>query len=341
MDKVEIIILVSIITIAAISWMLSREQPDMMTVMMYYNPLAISLFTLSWTVGMAAMMFPAITPMVLLYKQLSKRSNGNRSSDNSDGNTTGKGTNPSQSSIFVKNGEDDYSRTAKGGKRSSSTLLSIFTNSTNIIFFVGSYLLVWAITGIALLLAWSIPVNYFFIQFESGQQHQLQTVYGIVLIVSGVYQFSSLKRKCLGYCESPLSFFMRRWKSGTVGAMKMGMYHGLYCLGCCWPYFIIMVALGWMNLLWMALFAGVIFGEKIWSKGIRIARGMGIGLVVIGIIAIVGLITITPTGISTSNSNSHSPTSRTDHQMNMGGINMNMKLSKNMNLSANIKSSRV
>jgi predicted metal-binding membrane protein len=341
MDKVEIIILVSIITIAAISWMLSREQPDMMTVMMYYNPLAISLFTLSWTVGMAAMMFPAITPMVLLYKQLSKRSNGNRSSDNSDGNTTGKGTNPSQSSIFVKNGEDDYSRTAKGKKRSSSTLLSIFTNSTNIIFFVGSYLLVWAITGIALLLAWSIPVNYFFIQFESGQQHQLQTVYGIVLIVSGVYQFSSLKRKCLGYCESPLSFFMRRWKSGTVGAMKMGMYHGLYCLGCCWPYFIIMVALGWMNLLWMALFAGVIFGEKIWSKGIRIARGMGIGLVVIGIIAIVGLITITPTGISTSNSNSHSPTSRTDHQMNMGGINMNMKLSKNMNLSANIKSSRV
>jgi predicted metal-binding membrane protein len=341
MDKVEIIILVSIITIAAISWMLSREQPDMMTVMMYYNPLAISLFTLSWTVGMAAMMFPAITPMVLLYKQLSKRSNGNRSSDNSDGNTTGKGTNPSQSSIFVKNGEDDYSRTAKGKKRSSSTLLSIFTNSTNIIFFVGSYLLVWAITGIALLLAWSIPVNYFFIQFESGQQHQLQTVYGIVLIVSGVYQFSSLKRKCLGYCESPLSFFMRRWKSGTVGAMKMGMYHGLYCLGCCWPYFIIMVALGWMNLLWMALFAGVIFGEKIWSKGIRIARGMGIGFVVIGIIAIVGLITITPTGISTSNSNSHSPTSRTDHQMNMGGINMNMKLSKNMNLSANIKSSRV
>src|SRR5262249_31669864 len=144
-----------------------------------------------------------------------------------------------------------------------------------------------------------------------------------------VYQFSSLKRKCLGYCESPLSFFMRRWKSGTVGAMKMGMYHGLYCLGCCWPYFIIMVALGWMNLLWMALFAGVIFGEKIWSKGIRIARGMGIGFAVIGIIAIVGLITITPTGISTSNSNNHSPTSRTDDQMSMGGINMNMKLNDN------------
>ena len=96
-----------------------------------------------------------------------------------------------------------------------------------------------------------------------------------------------------------------------------------------------------MNLLWMALFAGVIFGEKIWSKGIRIARGMGIGFAVIGIMTIFGLIIITPTGISTSDSNSNSLTSRTDHQMNMGGINMNMKLSKNMNLSANIKSSRV
>lgn len=339
MDKVEKIILISIITIAAISWILSIEQPDMMTAVMHYNPLAISLFTVSWTIGMSAMMFPAITPMVLLYKQLSKRSDSNRSSGNSDGNTVGKGTNPSQSSIFFKNDEDDYSRTAKGEKRLQSSLLSIFTGSTNIIFFVGAYLLVWAITGIVLLLAWSIPVNYFFIQFGGGQQqHQLQIVYGIVLIISGVYQFSSLKRKCLGYCESPLSFFMRRWKSGTGGAMKMGTYHGLYCLGCCWPYFLIMVALGWMNLLWMALFAGVIFVEKIWSKGIRIARGVGIGFAVIGIMAIVGLIIITPTGMSSNNNNSH--TSGTDDQMNIGGMNMNMKMSKNMNSSSNLKSSK-
>jgi predicted metal-binding membrane protein len=332
MDKAERIILVSIITIAAISWILSREQPDMMTVMMYYNPFAISLFTVSWTIGMAAMMFPAITPMVLLYKQLSKRSSGD-----SEGNTVGKGTDPSQSSIFVRNGEDDYSRTAKGEKRSPSSMLSIFTGSTNIIFFLGSYLLVWAITGVALLLAWSIPVNYFFTQ-SVQQQHQLQTVYGIVLIVSGVYQFSPLKRKCLGYCESPLSFFMRRWKSGTVGAMKMGMYHGLYCLGCCWPYFLIMVALGWMNLLWMVLFAVVIFGEKIWSKGVRIARGTGIGFAVIGIMAIFGLIIITPTGISNSNnSSSHGLTSRNDGQKHMGDMNTNMKMSKNVNISSNLK----
>ena len=76
MDRMQKIILISIISIAAISWILSKDQPDMMGAMMNYNPVAISLFTISWTIGMAAMMFPAITPMVLLYNRLIKRSDG-------------------------------------------------------------------------------------------------------------------------------------------------------------------------------------------------------------------------------------------------------------------------
>jgi predicted metal-binding membrane protein len=47
---------------------------------------------------------------------------------------------------------------------------------------------------------------------------------------------------------------MKRWGAGVSGALKMGTYHGLSCLGCWWPYFLIMVALGWMNILWMGLF---------------------------------------------------------------------------------------
>jgi Predicted metal-binding integral membrane protein (DUF2182) len=75
MDRIQKIIFISIISIAAISWVLSIDQPDMMAAMMNYNPVAISLFVVSWTIGMAAMMFPAITPMVLLYNRLIKRSN--------------------------------------------------------------------------------------------------------------------------------------------------------------------------------------------------------------------------------------------------------------------------
>ncbi len=331
MDRIQKVILISIISIAAISWVLSKDQPDMMAAMMNYNPVAISLFTISWTIGMAAMMFPAITPMVLLYNRLIKRSNSS-----SDDDTVGKGMASSQYSIFVERGDDDAGKTTKKPKRSSLSSLSFFTNSVNIIFFVGSYLLVWAVTGIVLLLIWSIPVNYFFMHFEIGQQQQLQIVYGIVLVIAGLYQFSSLKAKCLLYCESPLSFFMRRWRSGSIGAIRMGTYHGFYCLGCCWPYFLVMVALGWMNLLWMALFAGVIFGEKIWSKGIWIARSVGLGLAIVGIMAIFGLIIITPTGISNS-----PPPNRTDDDMHTGSMNMNMNtdMSKNKDALPNIKKS--
>ena len=301
MDRIQKAIFISIISTAAISWVLSKVQPDMMKAMMTYDPIAISLFAASWTVGMAAMMFPAITPMVLLYNRLISR-------DNNAGREDIKSS--SQSSIVIE-GND------KGIRDRNRPF---FANSANMILFVGSYLLVWAITGIVLLLAWSIPMNYFFIHLQSNhhQQQQLQIVYGIILIISGIYQFSSLKRKCLGYCESPLSFFMRRWKSGTIGAVKMGTYHGLYCLGCCWPYFLLMVSLGWMNLLWMALFAGIIFGEKIWSKGIWIARSTGIGLAIVGILATFGLIII-PADMN--NNNSNNSTNRVDNT-HMGGINM-------------------
>jgi predicted metal-binding membrane protein len=270
---------------------------------------------------MVAMMFPAITPMVLLYNRLIKGSNGSSNS----GNTTGKGINSSQSSVFVERDDNDDYNTSKRKNRPTTTTTSSsnFTSSANIIFFVGSYLLVWAITGIALLFTWSLPANYFFMHFKTDQ---LQIVYGIVLIVSGVYQFSSLKTKCLGYCESPLSFFMRRWRSGTTGAVKMGIYHGLYCLGCCWPYFLLMVALGWMNLLWMALFAGIIFGEKVWSKGIWVARSAGVGLAIVGIMAIFGLIII-PTGMNDNNNNLNNNRNDDTH---MDGMNMDMSKNTNM-----------
>jgi predicted metal-binding membrane protein len=196
MDRIQKIILISIISIAAISWILSIDQPDMMAAMMNYNPIAISLFTVSWTIGMAAMMFPAIVPMVLLYNRMIKNSGGNSSGDN----TLGEGISPSQTSVFAER-DDEYDTTVKGKKRTSlSSLLSNVTNSINIIFFVGSYLLVWAITGIILLSTWSIPVHYFLMHLKTNQ---IQLVYGVILVISGVYQFSSLKTKCLGYCESP------------------------------------------------------------------------------------------------------------------------------------------
>ncbi|HXV38297.1 MAG TPA: DUF2182 domain-containing protein [Nitrosopumilaceae archaeon] len=238
MDKAQKNILLSLIIISAINWVILKDQSSMMDAMMIGDAAAISLFTATWTAGMAAMMLPAISPMVLLYNKLIKTNNGN-----------------SEIAQY---------------------------HPVQMTSFVGSYLAVWALTGIVLFFCWSVLNDNFFMEIE---KREMSFVYGILLIIAGAYQFSSLKNKCLGYCESPASFFMRRWKSGFTGAIKMGTFHGLYCLGCCWPYFLLMIALGWMNLLFMGFFAAIILGEKTWSKGIWIARIAGIGFIVLGVLS--------------------------------------------------------
>ena len=293
LNKVQKIILIFLILTSAGSWLFLSRQSDadnnnvMMRAMMLYDPVAISLFAASWTVGMAAMMFPAITPMALLY---------NRLIGGVDNNSQRKKQTDENLMAEVKPKYDN--------KKSATIKLTLF---------VTCYLVVWALTGVALLLGWSIPLNS--LLDGNGKHRQLvDTIFGVVLILSGLYQFSPLKTKCLGYCESPMSFFMRRWRNGVWGAVRMGAYHGLYCLGCCWPYFLLMVALGWMNLLWMGLFAAIIFGEKIWSRyGIWIARIAGTGFVITGLFTMVALITpqnnVNMQGSNSSSSNSSSSNS--------------------------------
>ena len=330
MNRIQKILIFSLLFISAIMWLVSIQQYDTMmsTMMTFYNPIALSIFTLIWITGMAAMMFPAISPMVLLYDRLIKSNNNSR---------VNRRVKEGKSSLIISKEEE------KEEIKKSSSLLAFLpwpSYSLKIILFVSSYLAVWALTGIALLIAWSVPINYFFMGMNSSliSKQQLDLVFGILLIISGLYQFSPLKTKCLGYCESPMSFFMRRWRSGTIGAVKMGTYHGLYCLGCCWPYFLLMIALGWMNLLWMALFAAIIFGEKIWLRGgIWIARSAGISFMIVGVLAILGLIEI-PTGIEIGKDNAVMDDSMHMTPMDMGNNNnINMKDSTNMDMNENTK----
>ena len=275
----------------------------MMSSMMtfYYNPAALSLFVAIWTAGMAAMMFPAIVPMILNYNWLlgtSGNATGNIGINNqiayqkSDNDREGNGR---------KNDIKDSIRGEEAQKNNviDSLKYKLRIKSSNIILFVSAYLAIWAFTGIVLLVGWSYLFYTLLFQLglnDSQQQHQplsIGTIYGIVLIISGIYQFSSLKTKCLGYCESTLSFFMRRWQGGKEGAFKMGAYHGLYCLGCCWPYFLLMVVLGWMNVLWMALFAAIIFAEKVWTRGgLWTARITGVGFIIFGVLSLTGIATL-------------------------------------------------
>jgi predicted metal-binding membrane protein len=329
MNKSQVIILFFLIFVSSLSWTISKDQPDMMYAMMTYDPIAILLFTVSWTIGMAAMMFPSISPMILFYSRLIRKQgndHGNGEGIINGGEDTVNKNNKTPAS-FVSNYCKKLKLEWKKGKMPFTTIPYVWKISL----FVVCYLLVWTVIGIILLFVWSIPMNAW--AATGVDKHQVGMVYGILLIVSGAYQFTPLKKTCLSYCESPLSFFMRHWKSGIVGAFKMGIYHGTYCLGCCWPYFLLMVALGWMNILWMALFAGIIFAEKIFSKGIYIARITGVIFIIIGLISALGMISISNFSESTSiNKDLMSDNKMALQTLDSSGHNSTRHMAMNMNI---------
>lgn len=104
-----------------------------------------------------------------------------------------------------------------------------------------------------------------------------------LLIVAGLYQWLPLKNACLQNCRSPLNLFMMHWRPGSLGALHMGMEHGLYCVGCCWALMLLLFVAGVMNLLWVALIAGFVLLEKLLPRGPILGHLGGIGLVLWGV----------------------------------------------------------
>jgi predicted metal-binding membrane protein len=104
----------------------------------------------------------------------------------------------------------------------------------------------------------------------------------LLLIVSGIYQFTPLKRICHARCSSPLFFLIQNWRSGATGALRLGTLHGVDCLGCCAGLMVGLVALGMMNLTWMLTAAVIIFAEKAIPNSHLIARPLGVVMVASG-----------------------------------------------------------
>ncbi|MCH6559516.1 DUF2182 domain-containing protein, partial [candidate division KSB1 bacterium] len=78
----------------------------------------------------------------------------------------------------------------------------------------------------------------------------------LLLVAAGLYQFTPLKTVCLDHCRSPVHFISEHWRPGSVGAFRMGIEHGAYCLGCCWVLMGLLFFGGVMNLLWIAAITG-------------------------------------------------------------------------------------
>ena len=102
---------------------------------------------------------------------------------------------------------------------------------------------------------------------------------GTVSGCGGVYQFPSLKRSCHARCSTLLFFLMHKWKPGASGALRLGVLHGIDCLGCCADLMVGLIALGMMDLAFVFTAALIIFAEKTLPVSHRIARPLGVLMV--------------------------------------------------------------
>jgi predicted metal-binding membrane protein len=99
----------------------------------------------------------------------------------------------------------------------------------------------------------------------------------IVLGVAGVYELSPLKSACLRRCRNPAAFLMEHYRSGAV---RLGVEHGIWCLGCCVGLMAVLVLAASMQLVWAIVIAAAVFVQKVLPRGEVSARLIGIGVLV-------------------------------------------------------------
>jgi predicted metal-binding membrane protein len=139
------------------------------------------------------------------------------------------------------------------------------------------YLGAWAVLGLL-----AFPAAWAAGRLASDAPAAARWVGAAVLGAAGLYQLTPLKDRCLSHCRSPLGFLLRFGEySGRLRDVRVGLYHGGYCVGCCWALFVVLIAVGVMNLAWMGGLAVVIFLEKTWRFGRPLGIAFGIALLAV------------------------------------------------------------
>jgi predicted metal-binding membrane protein len=111
------------------------------------------------------------------------------------------------------------------------------------------------------------------------------TMGSVVLITAGVYQWTRLKESCLTQCRSPIEFVQRNggFRQDSFGSLRLGMAHGIYCVGCCWALMALLFVGGIMNVLWIAAIAILVLAEKVLPGYRMLPRLAGSVLIVAGL----------------------------------------------------------
>jgi len=147
--------------------------------------------------------------------------------------------------------------------------------------FAAGYLLIWLGFSVAAAgLYWALERIGLVSAATMGSQSKWLSA--AVLIAAGLYQLTPLQSACLSHCRSPAAFLSQHWRPGVAGAVRLGMQHGAYCLGCCWMLMALLFVGGAMNLAWIAALTLLVLAEKLVPGGRNVARATGIALLAWG-----------------------------------------------------------
>jgi predicted metal-binding membrane protein len=228
-------LIAALLVLAVVGWLVIDDRMTGMDMGPGTDPGTFGFWVSSWVVMMAAMMFPSITPMVLMQRRI------------------------------------------QAAKRERGEAAGLAGTPV----FVAGYLLMWSAAGLVGFLAlwagheWSPG----FLDWDEAGPY----VAGGVILIAGLYQLTPLKDVCLRKCRGPFEFLLTAWRPGRIGALRMGVEHGAWCVGCCWGLMVSLIALGVMSVGWMVFVAALIAFEKLLPWKAVANRSIAALLIVLGL----------------------------------------------------------
>jgi predicted metal-binding membrane protein len=147
--------------------------------------------------------------------------------------------------------------------------------------FAGGYLLVW--TAFSLLATALQLLLRHWLLLSPMMEMRSRVFAGGLLVLAGLYQLTPCKRACLKSCRAPIEFIVHHWKPGLMGAFRLGLDHGVQCLGCCWALMLLLFVGGVMNLWWIGLLTVFVLAEKLAPLGVQGGRISGLLIIALGI----------------------------------------------------------